>query len=135
MEIVGLVARIMFSVMFISSGINHIAKRKYMAEYASQMGVPVATAAVPVSGLMILGGAVMVILGIFGDLGAALIAAFLIPTALLMHPFWRFDDPQQRQQQQIHFMKNLTMAGGALALIALFTCQGGALSITGAVFR
>ncbi|MDQ3877151.1 MAG: DoxX family protein [Actinomycetota bacterium] len=134
MEIVALIARIMFSVMFVSSGINHITKRKYMAEYAGQMGVPAATAAVPVSGVMLLGGAIMVALGIFGDLGAALIVAFLIPTALLMHPFWRFDDAQQRQQQQIHFMKNLTMAGGALALIALFMCQGGALSITGALF-
>jgi uncharacterized membrane protein YphA (DoxX/SURF4 family) len=64
-----------------------------------------------------------------------LIAAFLIPTALLMHPYWKVDDPQQRQQQQIHFMKNFTMAGGALALVALFMCQGGALSITGALFR
>ncbi|MFN2593864.1 MAG: DoxX family protein [Actinomycetota bacterium] len=135
MEIVGLVARIMFSAMFVSSGINHITKRKYMAEYAGQMGVPAAAALVPLSGLMIFAGAAMVALGLFGDLGAVLIAAFLIPTALLMHPFWRFDDSQQRMQQQIHFMKNLTMAGGALALVAFFMCQGGGLSITGALFR
>ena len=135
MEIVGLIARIVFSAMFVSSGINHIAKRKYMTEYAGQMGVPAAKALVPLSGLQLLAGAVMIIFGIAGDLGAALIAAFLIPTALLMHPFWKFDDAQQRQQQQIHFMKNMTMAGGALALVALFMCQGGALSITGALFR
>lgn len=135
MAAVGLVARILFSLMFVSSGINHITKRKYMAEYAGQMGVPAAEALVVLSGVTIFAGAVMVMLGLAGDLGAALIALFLVATAGWMHPFWKVDDGQQRQQQQIHFMKNLTMAGGALALIALFMCQGGALSVTGALFR
>jgi hypothetical protein len=33
-----------------------------------------------------------------------------------MHDFWRNEDPQERQTNMIHFLKNLALAGAALAL-------------------
>ncbi|MFM8519569.1 MAG: hypothetical protein ACKOB2_04065 [Solirubrobacterales bacterium] len=38
MDIVFLVARILFALIFIASGFAHFAKRKEMAEYAAAMG-------------------------------------------------------------------------------------------------
>ncbi len=33
-----------------------------------------------------------------------------------LHNFWAFSDPNQAQLQQIMFMKNLSMLGGAILL-------------------
>ncbi len=82
----------------------------------------------PVTGLMILAGGVMIALGAWADVGALLIAAFVLPTAYFMHAFWKLDDPMMRMNQQAHFMKNMAMAGAAL-LIAYF--GSGPVSLTG----
>jgi uncharacterized membrane protein YphA (DoxX/SURF4 family) len=134
MALVALLGRVLFSYMFVASGINHFKNRKHMGEYAGSMGVPAASLAVVGSGAVIIAGAVMVILGLVPDLGALLLAAFLIPTAFLMHPFWKIEDPQMRQMQQINFNKNLAMAGGALALFVLFSTCAPGLTLTGPLF-
>ena len=56
---------------------------------------------------------------------------FLIPTTLTFHNFWTLEDPE-RQQQMIHFLKNLAILGGLLECCAL---GGGGLSIDAAFLR
>jgi uncharacterized membrane protein YphA (DoxX/SURF4 family) len=133
MEILALLGRVLFSVMFVASGVNHITKRHYMSEYAKSMGAPSPSLMVPLTGIAIIAGGLMVALGIFGDAGALVIAGFLLATAFWMHPFWKMEG-EMAQMQQIQFMKNVTMAGGALAIAALFMCTTG-LSLTGALFH
>jgi putative oxidoreductase len=53
-------------------------------------------------------------LGRFPRLSALALAASLVPTTAAGHRFWEYDDPAQRQQQQIHFFKNVSMLGGLL---------------------
>jgi hypothetical protein len=36
-----------------------------------------------------------------------------------MHDFWRSEDPQERTNSMNHFMKNMALAGGALALMSI----------------
>jgi hypothetical protein len=36
-----------------------------------------------------------------------------------MHDFWRDEDPQTRTNNAVMFMKNLALAGGALALMGI----------------
>jgi putative oxidoreductase len=115
-----LIGRLLFVTLFLHSGVRHLTKREGMAAYARGMGAPAADLLVPATGVMLLVGGTLVALGVWADLGALLIAAFLLPTAYFMHGFWRFDDEQARQQQQIHFMKNISLAGAALALVALY---------------
>jgi putative oxidoreductase len=130
MQGVALAGRIVFSLMFLQSGINHLRKRQYMAEYAGQMGVPAPKASVVVTGIAIFVGAVMVVAGIWGDIGALGLALFLLVTAFQMHPFWRMHDPQAKQMQHINFWKNISMAGGALAIGAWFLCAPNVLAVT-----
>ena len=136
MDIVFLVARILFALIFIASGFAHFANRKAMAEYAAAMGAPAPGPGVLISGLMILAGGLMILLGIWGDLGALLLIAFLLPTSLIMHAFWKHEDPQMAQTEQIMFMKNISLAGGALAFFWLFVEYGKdlPLTITGPLF-
>lgn len=56
------------------------------------------------------------LLGYRARLGALMIIAFLVPATLTMHNFWAIDDPTMAMMQQVMFMKNLAMLGGALLI-------------------
>ena len=111
-----LLARVFFSVFFIMSGYNHLTKLGMMAQYAGSQGVPAPKLAVPVTGLMLLGGGFSILLGFEPRIGALLLVAFLVPTAILMHRFWGVADPMVAQNQFIHFWKNIALASAALMI-------------------
>jgi uncharacterized membrane protein YphA (DoxX/SURF4 family) len=119
MDIVLLVGRVLFALIFINSGIAHFTKNSAMTGYAQYKKVPFAKASVYVSGAMIVIGGAYILLGFYADLGALLIAAFLIPTALLMHTFWKESDATAKQNEKVAFFKNLSLAGAALIIFAL----------------
>ena len=64
-------------------------------------------------GVQLVAGSLLAI-GRFPRLSALALAATLVPTTLAGHPYWEAKDPQERAQQRIHFLKNLTMLGGLL---------------------
>lgn len=119
MEIILVIGRVLFALLFISSGLAHFAQRDAMTGYAQFKKVPAAKFSVLLSGLVILLGGIYIALGIYADLGALLLAIFLIPTAFLMHNFWTIEDAQAKQGEMINFMKNLSLAGAALIIFAL----------------
>jgi uncharacterized membrane protein YphA (DoxX/SURF4 family) len=47
-------------------------------------------------------------------LSAAVLATSLVPTTLAGHRFWDAPSAEARQQQQLHFFKNVSMLGGLL---------------------
>jgi len=65
-----------------------------------------------------------VILGVWADLGAIVLAAILVIMAVKMHNFWAIEDPQAKQADMIGFMKNISMAGGAVFMFALMAIDG-----------
>ena len=64
-----------------------------------------------------LAGGLSVILGVYADLGALVLAAVLLAMAVMMHNFWAADE-QTKPMEMISFMKNVSMAGAALILFA-----------------
>ncbi len=129
MDWVILAGRVLFFALFALSAIGHITQREMMSQYATQKGVPFASVLVPLTGVQILAGSLLILLGIWADLGAALLAVFLIPTALTMHAFWKLEDPMERQQDQINFLKDLALAGACLMLLGLFQQFGDGLDL------
>ena len=119
MDAVLAIGRILFALLFISSGINHLTKLEAMTGYAKYKKVPAAKLAVLLSGVMLLLGGIYVALGIYADLGALLLAIFLIPAALLMHALWKETDPTAKMNESIAFFKDLSLAGAALILFAM----------------
>jgi putative oxidoreductase len=137
MDVVFLVGRILFALVFLFSGSTiHLLKAKQGIEYARMYNVPSPELTVPLTGVMAVLGGFSVTLGVWGDVGALLLVAFLVPVAYFMHAFWKETDPQQRANQMAHFMKNMAMAGGALMLFYAWNqLQGDAgLSITDPLF-
>ncbi|MBT2480097.1 DoxX family protein [Streptomyces sp. ISL-94] len=139
MDVLVLIRRILFALVFLRSALNHLTHTKAMAGYATSRGIPSAAAAGAAvgSGLLILVGGVMVALGLWADLGALLLAVFLFPTAVIMHAFWRESDAQARQMEMTHFMKDIGLGGAALVLLAFFSYAGHhlVLTITGPLFH
>jgi putative oxidoreductase len=136
MNAVLIIGRILFALIFINSGISHLTKLEAMTGYAQYKKVPAAKLSVIVSGLMILVGGLYIAFGVYADLGALLIAIFLIPTAFMMHAFWKESDATAKQNETIGFFKDLSLAGAALIIFALVGAGANfGPHITGAFFN
>ena len=119
MDILLVIGRVLFALIFINSGIAHLTKLKDMTGYAQFKKVPAPKLAVIVTGLMLIIGGLYIVFGVYADLGALLLAIFLVPTSFMMHNFWTIQDPQAKQGEMINFFKNLSLAGAALIIFAL----------------
>lgn len=119
MNTILLIGRILFALVFVSSGLSHLAKVEAMAGYAKFKKVPAAKLSVMVSGVLLAAGGLSIILGVYADLGALIIAILMIVMALKMHDFWTQTDAQAKQTEMISFSKNISMAGGALFIFAI----------------
>jgi putative oxidoreductase len=117
MKYMVLLGRILYAAIFISAAPGHFTAG--MIAYAAGKGVPLASIAVPVSGIIAFIGGLSILAGYKARYGAWLIALFLLPVTVMMHNFWAIGEPMAARMQYIMFMKNLSMLGGAL-FIAYF---------------
>lgn len=112
-----LVGRLLFALIFLMSSFGHFSKQTIA--YAASQGVPLASLAVPFSGVIALLGGLSIAFGYRAKIGAWLIVLFLAPVSLMMHKFWAVSDPMAAQIQMIMFMKNVSMTGAALIISQL----------------
>lgn len=118
MKAVFLLGRVIFGGFFLYNGINHFKQRQGLAQYAGAKNVPNPDLAVTASGAaMALGGA-GIILGVQPKLGALAIAAFLAVASPTIHDFWNADEAS-KQNDMIHFSKNIALLGAALILASV----------------
>lgn len=133
MDVVLLIGRILFVALFLASAMGHLTQSKAMGAYAGSKGVPSPVLATQVSGVLILLGGISVLLGLWGDLGSLFLVVFLLPTALLIHGFWKETEPMAKQMEMVQFNKDVALAGGALVLFWAFSQDPG-LTITRSLF-
>jgi len=119
MEILFLIGRILFGGFFLISGFKHFKNGKMLTGYAASKGVPSASLAVYVSGLMIFLGGLGVLLGVYTQVSLWLIIIFLVLTSFKMHNFWTIADPMAKMPEQVNFMKNMALAGAALMMLLM----------------
>ncbi|MFF8669940.1 DoxX family protein [Streptomyces sp. NPDC015242] len=124
MSLLRVLGRPLLASMFLSGGMNSVRDPKQVADAAEPVVQPV-TERVPglpdrTEQAVRLNGAVQVVAGLMLATGrmprpaALAIAATLVPTTLAGHRFWEAEDPEERAQQRIHFLKNMSMLGGLL---------------------
>lgn len=132
------IGRICFSLIFIFAGINKIlnwdGSEQYLvngmldllshtydkawAQTLFDQLLPLATTLLVIAAAIEIIGGLMILLGIWVRLGAFSICLFLIPVTLVFHSFWWLEGAD-KQLQTIMFLKNLSIFGGALILLAL----------------
>ena len=104
-----LTGRILIAVLFLMAGIGKLGAGYAGTQgYMESMGVP--GMLLPLVIALEIGGAVLIIAGLFTRMTALALGAFTVLSAVLFHA--DFAD----QMQQIMFMKNLAIAGGFLFL-------------------
>jgi putative oxidoreductase len=109
--------RFFFVLIFLMSAPMHFTSQ--IIAYAAAQGVPMASVAVPLSGVLALAGSLSILLGYRAKIGAWLLVLFLAAVTPLMHNFWTVTDPMMHQMQFIMFLKNVSMLGGALLVTQL----------------
>ncbi len=125
-----LVGRILFSIVFIMSGINHFTQMNMMVGYATAKKAPAPKVTVPLTGAVSLIGGVLVLLGWHRFIGAGLLFLFMLSTAFMIHAFWKETDPMAKAGEMAHFMKDLALGGAAL-LIAFYSGPEWPMSLGG----
>ncbi len=129
--VVVLIGRILFAYFFGAvAGVGHFKRDQMMRGYAQQAGFPVPAVAGWVAGLWLMLGAVSVGLGIWPDLGALMIGAFVIPAALFFHRYWTLEDEMQKASQRQLFYRNLVILGAAIVFFGTFVTLGSELRFT-----
>jgi putative oxidoreductase len=109
-----LIGRILVVLIFLQSGIGKIENFQGTAQYMASHGIAPYTNFFLVGAIFFeLVGTITLILGYYARFGAMLLLIFLIPTTLIFHS--NFGD----QIQMIMFMKNVSMFGGLLVLLAV----------------
>ncbi|MEV6272162.1 DoxX family protein [Kribbella sp. NPDC051936] len=133
MTVVRALARPLLSMIFVVQGANSIRNPEPLVPKAQPVTdrlVPMVKKVAPPQvsdripettvNLVRLNGAVQVVGGLAlatgkgRRLGAATLAATLLPVTVAGHPFWQMKDKESRQAQRIQFMKNLGLLGGLL---------------------
>jgi putative oxidoreductase len=106
------VGRVLLSLIFVSSGFGKLVAPAATKAYMAAMAVPLIDLAYAGAVAMELGVGLALLLGYRTRLAGLLLAAFSLVTGFIFHS--NFGD----QNQMIHFMKNLAMAGGLLQVAA-----------------
>jgi len=112
-----LLGRILLALPFFFSGLNKIFAWKQTAGYMAAKGFPLVPLFLLGAIVLEIGGSLCLIFGFRAKLGAAALLIFLIPATLIFHNFWAFGGAE-RQGQMINFMKNISLMGGLLFVLA-----------------
>ncbi|MBI2810212.1 MAG: DoxX family protein [Candidatus Melainabacteria bacterium] len=135
--LVAFLGRALLSIIFIASGANKVFNFQGTLTYFNQAlndwlalnvgnqmlqgliewGLANASMLLAVGAAIEIIAGLMVFLGIWTRLGAFLLIVFLIPVTLVFHHFWQLLGAD-RELQMIMFLKNVSIAGGLLVLLA-----------------
>ncbi|MCC5090452.1 DoxX family protein [Xanthomonas campestris] len=111
MPALALLGRLLMAVLFLISGVGKVVAPEATIGYIASAGLPLPQLAFGTAVLVEILGGIALVLGFRTRWVAAVLALMCIATALGFHA--NFSD----QNQLIHFLKNLTMAGGFMQII------------------
>jgi putative oxidoreductase len=104
--------RVLIAVIFVMSGLGKLAAPDATIGYISAANLPFPFLAYVVAVVVEIGGGILLIAGFQTRAVGAVLAIFTVAAAVGFHG--AFSD----QNQMIHFLKNISMAGGLLQVVA-----------------
>lgn len=111
-------ARPLMAAMFVADGAAQIKSPGPRVDMVRSAGLSEPEKLVKANGATMLVAGLLFSTGRLPRLSALALLGSLVPTTLVGHAFWSESDPQAKQMQQMHFMKNLSMIGGLLLATA-----------------
>ena len=104
--------RLLLASIFLISGFGKIAAPAATIGYIASTGAPFPTIGYAIAVAVELGGGLLILLGYQARIVAGVMAVFAVATAFMFHH--AFGD----QNQMIHFLKNIAIAGGFVQIVA-----------------
>ena len=110
--------RLLLCTIFLMAAVgNKIPHFSDVAQVMGSVGVPAPRFLLAGAIVFLIVGSLSVIAGYKARIGAVLLLTFLVLASYYFHPFWNLEG-QAQQEQMIHFMKNLSMMGAMLFIVA-----------------
>jgi putative oxidoreductase len=110
--------RVLLCTIFLMAAVgNKIPNFSDVAKIMESAGVPAPQFLLAGAIVFLVVGSLSVIVGYKARVGAALLFTFLVLASYYFHAFWKVEG-QAQQEQMIHFMKNLSMMGAMLFIMA-----------------
>lgn len=112
-----LIARIGLALLFLVMGWGKLSDFSAAIGYMSQTGAPFPTLSAIIALAVEIGGGLALVFGILVEPVAIILALYTIVTGFIGHHFWTMSG-MLRYDMMIHFYKNISIAGGLLAVAA-----------------
>lgn len=113
-----ILGRVMIAGIFLMSAVgNKIPNFTDVTQYMAAEGIPLPQLMLVGAIAVLIAGSLSVITGYRTRIGAALLLIFLVLATYFFHDFWTFEG-EARQQQMIQFLKNVSLMGTMVFLIA-----------------
>ncbi|MEW4453217.1 DoxX family protein [Bremerella sp. JC817] len=117
--VLAVVGRLFIVTIFIMSALgNKIPQFSSVVEYMASEGVPAPQVMLAGAIVFLIVGGLSILLGFYARFGAILLFTFLVLATYFFHDFWTFEG-EAAQMQTIQFMKNLSMMGTMLFIMAV----------------
>lgn len=123
---VALIGRVLLAAMFVMAGYSKIGGFDGTAAYIASVGLPFPEVLTVLTIAVEIGAGLALIVGFQARIAALLLAGFTLAASVLFHNFWAMP-ADQAYVQQLMFMKNISVAGGLLMIVAL---GGGRLGLS-----
>jgi putative oxidoreductase len=104
--------RLLLAMLFLLSGLSKLAAPSATIAYIASAGLPFPLLGYVAALTVELGGGLLLLAGLHARIAAAIMTAFTIAAAVAFHS--NFGD----QNEMIHFLKNVALAGGLLQVVA-----------------
>lgn len=132
-----LAGRLLFGGFFVGvAGRAHIQQSPMFVGFARSTTFPAPGIAGWPTGVWLEIGGLSIILGIWPDIGALMVALFAAIAASFFHRYWAIEDDMQKITQQQLFWRNMVIIASCLFMFATFAAIGDGLryAVTRALF-
>ena len=117
--IVAVTGRVLLCVIFLMAAVgSKIPHFSDVAQVMDSKGIPQPKLMLAGAIVFLLAGSLSVITGYRARIGASLLLVFLVLATYYFHNFWAIADAKAQAEQMTQFMKNLSMMGAMLFVIA-----------------
>jgi putative oxidoreductase len=113
------IGRVLIAIIFIMSGIEKFMDLAATAGEIGAKGLPMPYVLAVLTACVEFGGGLLIIIGWQTRIAALLLALFTAVAAYFFHDFWHYPEGAQHTNNMIHFMKNVSIIGGFLMLMAV----------------
>ncbi|WP_425146197.1 DoxX family protein [Deinococcus sp.] len=117
MNLLKSVGRAALAAIFVNGGIDAVRSPAARARMVEQAGLPEPELLTRINGGVMAGAGVLMALGLAPRSMALALLGSLVPTTVVGHAFWNAQGAE-RQNQLVHFTKNLAMMGALLLVVA-----------------